>query len=142
MEASENSKQKYSEQKERKTRMRSFASCEKGYSKQLAAGYIVGMMVGSYFHKSIFQNSYEEKHLYLHYAEMPRQKQYEQEAKILSIVEHMDTGFLKEIENLKCEIHCRREGEDYIVEFTTGGFESLLCVINSKGDCRITPRFA
>ena len=52
-----------------------FTNSGKGYSNQLAVSYIVYMMAGSYFHKSSCKNAMEEKHLYMHYAEMPQQKQ-------------------------------------------------------------------
>lgn len=120
--------------------MNKFASKEKGYNRQLATAYIAGMMIGSYFYKSIYCSVLEEKHLYLHYAEMPRAKQYEQEEKILRQMAQLDRDLLRQLQELKCQIRCRRQGENYLLEFDTGGFETLDCIVDEKGGCRILDR--
>jgi len=118
--------------------MKTFASSEKGYNKQLATAFIVGMMGGSFFYRSRFKNSITEKHLYLHYTEMPKNKQYEEEEKIIKKIAALDEEFLKKISTLKCDIICRREGNNYIIHFYTGGFESLQCEISPKGEVKST----
>lgn len=120
------------------TRMKMFASKEKGYNRQLATAYIAGMMIGSYFYKSRFASIMEEKHLYLHYAEMPRARQYEEEEKLLRAMSGMERSFLRRIGELKCQIRCGREGERYVLTFDTGGFESLRCEVDLRGGFVVT----
>lgn len=120
--------------------MKTFASSEKGYNKQLAGAYIAGMMAGSYFHKCTYRSFMEEKHLYLHYAEMPKTKQYETEEKVLRSMARLEYSFLRAIGVLRCEIHSRMEEGNYVLEFDTGGFEALRCVIDPRGNCRIFPQ--
>ena len=120
--------------------MKTFASKEKGYNRQLATAYIAGMMIGSYFYKSTYCSVLEEKHLYLHYAEMPRAKQYDQEEAVLRHMAQLGQDFLKRLQDLKCQIRCWRQGEKYLLEFDTGGFESLHCTVDKQGSCRITGR--
>ena len=52
--------------------MKTFNSIEKNYHKQRALAYIVYMMAGSYF--SLSSSAFSPLNLYLHYAEMPREK--------------------------------------------------------------------
>jgi len=117
--------------------MRTFGNMEKGYNRQLATAYAAGMMIGSYFFKSSYVSVMEEKHLYLHYAEMPRARQYDQEDAVLRQMAQLDRDFLDRLRDLKCQIRCRLQGEEYLLEFDTGGFESLRCVVDRNGGCRI-----
>lgn len=114
--------------------MKTFTNQEKGYRKQLAVGYVVYMMGGSYFKTCTCKNKIEEKHLFLHYSEMPKQKQMDLETKILRMMDKLDKEFLMKIENLRCEVHFKHNEEGYQIEFKTGGFESLLCNIQEDGE--------
>ena len=100
--------------------MNKFASKEKGYNRQLATAYIAGMMIGSYFYKSIYCSMLEEK--------------------ILRQMAQLDRDLLRQLQELKCQIRCRRQGENYLLEFDTGGFETLDCIVDEKGGCRILDR--
>lgn len=114
-----------------------FTNSGKGYSNQLAVSYIVYMMAGSYFHKSSCRNTMEEKHLYMHYAEMPRQKQLTTETEVIKSMNRLCDEFLSCIRTLKCEIHFKQSEGDYRVLFETGGFESVEAVIDAAGHFQI-----
>lgn len=115
--------------------MRSFSNCEKRYNKQFAVAYIIYMIGGSYFYKCDYPK--QCKRLYLHYAEMPRQKQYEYEEKVIKTLERMDKEFLENLKQLKCEVLFHNEAEKYKVEFRTYGFESLKCIVHRDGRFQI-----
>jgi hypothetical protein len=122
------------------TNMKSFSSIEKGYNRQFAAAYAAYMIVGSYFYKCEAANSYEEKHLYLHYVEMPMGKQIDCEKRIddlMQNIEYNDPGFIESIASLKCVTAFYKDGEDFIVDFRTGGFESLQVLVDAGGRCTI-----
>ena len=108
-----------------------FNSTEKNYNKQRAMAYIVYMMGGSYFNSSKMDDRF--KNLYLHYAEMPQKRQYECESRVISSIERMGWNFLKKISELRCEITCRACGDELLMEFCTGGFEGLRCIIYQNG---------
>lgn len=109
----------------------------KTFSKQFAVSYVVYMMVGSYFHSTECRNPLEEKRLFLHYAEMKTQTQIEEECKVIKALEKLNKDFLESLETLRCEVHFGRSGNYYVVDFQTGGFESLSCRIGVKGDVEI-----
>lgn len=113
--------------------MNAYSKSEKGYSKQLAAGYIIYMMGGSLFRKSICMNPCEESHLYLHYAAMPVRKMEETEGEVLKSLARLDGEFCRLLGELKCEVHFRREGGRYHVIFSTGGFESVEGIVDEDG---------
>ena len=119
--------------------MNSISNSKKSYSKQMAAGYIAYMMGGSYFHRCKCKNPGEESRLYLHYVEMPREQQYRQEERVLQFMEGLSPLFLKWLSGLNCEARCRRREDDYVVEFLTGGFDSIQCVVEKNGNIRIIP---
>ena len=117
--------------------MKSFNNSEKSYSKQHATAYIVYMMAGSYFSSS--DASCRIPKLYLHYAEMPREKQYQCESRVISSMEALGKGFLRKIANLRCDVRCRPCGDDILLEFCTGGFESLQCRIRKNCTFQLAP---
>ena len=92
--------------------MKTFANQEKSYRTQLAVGYVVYMMGGSYFKSCDCKNRMEEKHLFLHYAEMPNQKQMDLETKIVRIMDKLDKEFLEQIQKLRCEVRFKQEKEE------------------------------
>ncbi len=111
----------------------------KSYNKQFAVCYIIYMMGGSFFHKCTFGSAYEEERLYLHYVEMPKQKQYECEERVLRAVSRMDKEFLRAIQGLNCQVKCSFQGDDCKIEFLTGGFESMSCIVDEDGRFLIEP---
>lgn len=119
--------------------MKNFASSEKNYDRQKAVSYIIYMMGGSYFGKCRCANSRAARHLYLHYAEMPRSRQYDCEEKVLDMIEHMSPEFLEALGTLSCEtFFCDVDG-DCVIHFYTGGFESLQCTVRKNGTFTIIP---
>lgn len=119
--------------------MKTFNNAEKKYNRQRATAYIVYMMAGSYFHSQKATGSF--KNFYLHYAEMPREKQYGCEARVIQSMEALDHNFLRKISSLRFHAVCRIDGEDLLMEFSTGGFESLRCRIRKNGDFQLSPVF-
>lgn len=117
--------------------MKTFNSTEKSYSRQRAMAYIVYMMAGSYFHSAKTADRF--KNLYLHYAEMPQKKQYECESRVIHSIENLEPGFLEKISTLRCEPVCRACGDELLIEFRTGGFESLSCTIRKNGSFQLSP---
>lgn len=109
----------------------------KTFSKQFAVSYVVYMMGGSYFYSTECRNPLEEKRLFLHYAEMKKQTQIEEECKVIQALEKLNKEFLETLGTLKSEVHFRRSGNYYVVDFQTGGFESLSCWIGVNGEVEI-----
>lgn len=117
--------------------MKTFNSSEKGYNRQRATAYIVYMMAGSYFSSSGVTRKFPN--LYLHYAEMPREKQYQCESRVISSVEALGEGFLQKIAVLRCDVRFRACSGDILIEFLTGGFEGLQCRIAPNGTFLLAP---
>lgn len=117
--------------------MKTFNNTEKGYSKQRAMAYIVYMMAGSYFNSQGSTDRF--KNLFLHYAEMPREKQYEWESRVINSMEGLNKDFLQKIAALRYEVFFTTCDEELLMEFRTGGFESLLCRIRKNGTFQLTP---
>ena len=117
--------------------MRKEMKTMKTFSKQFAVSYVVYMMGGSYFHSTECRNPLEEKRLFLHYAEMKKQTQIEEECKVIQTLEKLNKEFLEALGKLKSEVHFGRNGNFYVVDFQTGGFESLSCQIGVNGEIRI-----
>lgn len=117
--------------------MKNFSSVEKGYSKQRATAYIVYMMAGSYF--SSHGATRKFSNLYLHYAEMPQEKQYQCESRVISSMDALGKDFLTKIAALRYDVRYNFCGDDLLMEFHTGGFEGLLCRIQKNGSFRLTP---
>ncbi len=113
--------------------MRTFTNTENKSNKQLAASYVVYMIVGSYFKDCICQNKFEEKRMYLNYAELSVPKQIDLEDRVISQFEKMDKTFLEAIQNLKCKVSFLQKDKDMFITFQTGGFESLEYKVNEKG---------
>lgn len=118
--------------------MNSFSNSEKSFNKQLAVTYIVFMMAGSYFYKCNHPSQF--KRMYLHYAEMPQQKQYMAEEQVISVIEKFDDAILNRMSELCCEVRCWQEDEKYMVEFDTCGFGRLEAEILQNGKVNIMPQ--
>ena len=118
--------------------MKNFNSSKKSYSKQCAMAYIAYMMAGSYFSSS--SAACRIPKMYLHYAEMPREKQYQFESRIISSMDALDKSFLRKIAALRCDVRCRICGDDILLEFHTGGFEGLQCRIRKDCTFQLIPQ--
>ncbi len=90
------------------------------YSIQYSKSYIVYMIVGSYFHDSICCNEMEEKHLYLHYKEMPNNKQLREEKSLIDFFERHYRDLIKEIADMRCNVSFRKTDGNYYICFDTG----------------------
>jgi len=119
--------------------MKSISKGKRNYDKQMAVGYMAYMMGGSYFHRCRCKSPVEEKHLFLHYAEMPTEKQYQYEEKILKSIEAINPVFLQMLGSLNCEAFCYHRHGEYRIDFRTGGFESIRFVIRNNGSFSIIP---
>lgn len=108
----------------------------KRYSIQLAKAYAIYMMLGSYFKSSQCTNPCEAGHLYLHYQELPRQKQFREEEQILRMANGIHPEFRRRISELKCAVRFLQSDGDYYVYFETG-FEEVLATVNPDGWCQI-----
>ena len=118
--------------------MKNFNSGKKNYSRQFAMAYIVYMMAGSYFSSGSATPRIQK--LYLHYAEMPRETQCQLEARVISSMEALDKRFLKKIAALRCGVRCGSCDGDILLEFYTGGFESLQCRIRKDCTFQLAPQ--
>lgn len=106
---------------------------ENGYKMQFAKGYIVYMMASSYFKKAICKNKREETHLYLHYCEMPQQKQFKHEEEVIRKIENIDKRILQRFETLQCHVIFQKVGKVYTIRFLTAS-EELIAEIDEKGN--------
>ena len=118
--------------------MQNFNSSKKSYSRQFAMAYIVYMMAGSYFSSSSATPRIQK--LYMHYAEMPREKQCQLEDRVISSLEKMEKRFLQKIADLRCGVRCSSCDGDILLEFYTGGFEGLQCRIRKDCTFRLAPQ--
>lgn len=115
--------------------MKTFGSTGKSYNRQKAMAYVIYMMAGSYFASGVSNNRF--RNLYLHYAEMPREKQYQSEQRVIASVEKFGKDFLQKISPLRCEAVCRRSEDELLMEFRTGGFEGLSFKIEQNGNYQV-----
>lgn len=109
----------------------------KSYSRQNAVAYAIYMMAGSYFASRTSNSRF--RNLYLHYTEMPKEKQYESERRVMASVEKLGEDFLQKISALRCSTVCKRVGEELLMEFCTGGFEGLSFKIGKNGNFQLSP---
>lgn len=98
----------------------SYAANDKNYQKQCAETYMLYMMIGSYFSKTYCSNSLAEKRLYLYYKELPANRQTAEEERISRRFEKKYHDYLKQLENLHCEVHFSQKADKYIIYFRTG----------------------
>ena len=83
----------------------------KSYDLQQATAYCVYMMAGSFFHRTRNMNGFLVERMYMHYAEMPANRRVKLEDRILK--QHI--------------------GEDYCLDFLTGGFGWIRVVVQPDG---------
>ena len=102
-----------------------YSGNQKNYNRQLATAYAAYMIVSSYYKKCVVKNTYEEKHLFLHYKELPEIQQIAAESNVLQQMEALSKNLTDTLRNMYCEVNFTKDDSDYIISFTTGGFESL-----------------
>lgn len=107
------------------------------YNSQYSEAYIVYMIIGSYFADCVCSNELEEKHLYLHYKEMPANRQLRDEKSVIDFFERHYRDLITGIRGLRCEVFFRKRNGSYCICFDTG-FERIMAVISSEGKFDIT----
>lgn len=95
--------------------MRFFSLSKKQYNKQQAVGYVVYMMVGSYFHAEDLPRKFHDFHL--HYAELPEAQKGKIADQVICQMNKLDTKFLQEIALLRCEVVSFYEGRSCVWYF-------------------------
>ena len=78
---------------------------EKTNNKQQQTAYVLYMVVGSYFHKSICSNKVMEDRLYLHYREMPLRRQCDLEKQVIKNTEKELKDILPALAELNCRVY-------------------------------------
>ena len=109
---------------------------EKTNNKQQQTAYVLYMIVGSYFHKSIWSNKVLEKRLHLHYREMPFRRQCSLEEQVIKNTEKELKGILPALAELNCIVYIHSRGGEYHLRFESG-FEGVSVVVNREGNYRI-----
>ena len=110
-----------------------YSNCEKKYDKQLALAFAAYMMAGSLFKKCVCANPLEERHLYLHYKEMPQPRQLDAEDSVLQAISDLAPAWLDTMGSLYCEARLIHSGDTYQIRFYTGGFGGLGVCIDRRG---------
>ncbi|MCD8083387.1 MAG: hypothetical protein LUE86_07780 [Clostridiales bacterium] len=110
---------------------------KKPYDCQRAAGYIAYMMGASCFHSCTCKSFSQEQSFLLHYREMPEPKALRIEDQVLDELAQLGTGFLRRLSDLSCEVQFSVENGILVVQFDTGGFESLSAEVNTNGSVRV-----
>ena len=109
---------------------------EKRNNRQQQMGYILLMIIGSYFHKSICNTKAMETTLFLHYKELSENRQINLEERVIKDTERMLSDYLPIFTEMNCEISICRNGEYLILIFETG-LEFITAEIDTKGNYRI-----
>lgn len=117
-----------------------FSLSKKQYNKQQAVGYVVYMMVGSYFHAEDLPRKFHNFHL--HYAELPEVQKGKIADQVICQMDKLDTKFLQEIALLRCEVVSFYEGEKLCLVFSTCGFGEIRCWITKDGWFELSSREA
>lgn len=109
---------------------------EKRNNKQQQMGYILFMIIGSYFHKSICNTKAMETSLFLHYKELSETRQEKLEERVIKNTERVLSGYLMVFEEMNCEISICRKGDYLLLVFETG-LETITAEVDTKGNYRI-----
>ena len=102
----------------------------KSYALQQATAYCVYMMAGSFFHRTRNMNGFLVERMYMHYAEMPANRRVKLEDRILKQLEKLRLG---RMDDLDCCFVAHYIGEDYCLDFLTGGFGWIRVVVQPDG---------
>ncbi len=110
---------------------------KKPYDRQRAAGYIAYMMGASCFHSCTCKSFVQEQSFLLHYREMPEPKALRIEDQVLDELARLGTRFLRRLSDLSCEAQFSVANGILVVQFDTGGFESISAKVNAGGKVRV-----
>lgn len=105
---------------------------EKRNDIQEQTAYVVYMIVSSYFHKSICNSGALETSLYLHYLEMPKNRQENLEKQVIRRSEQDLGEVMSVLSQMNCEVVFTHRDDQYYLDFETG-FEAVSAVVDQKG---------
>ena len=105
---------------------------ETGSENQLAAAYIVYMMVGSFFKSCKLQSPIRMNSLRVHYAEMRVNSQLSVERRVEKDFEERFASYLDLFAESQCLVSIRDSGDVICLTFDTG-FEQLKATIDREG---------
>lgn len=112
---------------------------EKVNNVQKQTAYVLYMILGSYFHRSVCENEALETTLFLHYRDMPVKRQEQLEEKVIRDADKA----LENVRDVLCEMNCDAvlvpQKEEFALRFETG-FETVQAVVDRKGCYRIQVR--
>ncbi len=109
---------------------------EKTNSIQQQTAYVLYMMIGSYFNKSVCSNKLLETSLSLHYQELPVKRQEKLECRVIQDVERELKKVLPVLAKMNCKVFIRHRDESYFLQFETG-FETVSAVVDRKGNYQV-----
>lgn len=99
-------------------------------------GYIVYMIVGSYFNKVTCKSEFAEKRLYLYYMDMREQTQEKKEFRIIRQAEEILKNYAPAFEQMNCEVVIAHSDDKYRLDFITG-FEEVHAEVDINGSCEL-----
>ena len=105
---------------------------EKRNNIQEQTTYVIYMIVSSYFHKSSCNSRTLETSLYLHYLEMPKNRQENLEKQVIRRSEQDLWVVLSVLSQMICEVVFTHRDDRYYLDFETG-FETVSVVVNQMG---------
>ena len=113
-----------------------FKFAEKRKTIQEEIAYIVYMIVGSYFNKTLCCNQLVVDRLYLYYMEMKQAAQEKKENKIIALADKILKDYDNILRVMNCEVMIEFKNNKYFLEFITG-FERVHAEVDSKGNCEM-----
>lgn len=114
-----------------------FKSNDKKSTKQQENAYIIYMMLGSYFDKTVCKTKHLEKILYLYYKELSADKQVARENEVMKELDKHFEEYAELLENAECEIYFQKVGENFEVLFFSDEAK-IKVVVDNKGMYNIT----
>lgn len=105
---------------------------EKRNNIQEQTTYVIYMIVSSYFHKSSCNSRTLETSLYLHYLEMPKNRQKNLEKQVIRRSEQDLGEVMSVLSQMNCEVVFTHRDDRYYLDFETG-FETVSVVVNQMG---------
>lgn len=108
----------------------------KSNNRQQQMSYILLMIIGSYFHKSVCKTQAMETTLFLHYKELSESRQENLEDKVIRNTEKVLKDYLSLFAETNCEIFINSKEESTILVFETG-FETVIAEVDKRGNYQI-----
>ena len=109
----------------------------KSNNRQQQISYILLMIIGSYFHKSVCKTQTMETTLFLHYKELSESRQENLEDKVIRYTEKVLNNYLSLFAETNCEVSIYAKKECNVLVFETG-FETVIAEVDQKGNYRIS----